>query len=83
MKNIISWFTSSNRWLHFLGGVVIGLLSNSVYCAALAGISAGGAMEFKDWQWGGKPDILDFLMTVLGTAAGFGLRLLAIKLFGL
>ena len=68
----------SNRYKHFIGGIVVGLLSSDVYCAALVGCGVGGAMEFKDWQWGGKPDWVDFAMTVLGTAIGFGIRLLAI-----
>ena len=71
MNNIIQWFKESNRWKHLIGGFLIGLLCNSWYCAFLTGFGVAGALEFKDWQWGGKPDILDFLLTFVGTIIGY------------
>ena len=78
MKN---WFTESNRWKHFVGGIAIGAFGNDLYCAAYAGIGVAGALEFKDWQWGGKPDWVDFACTVAGVAVGFGLRIMVIDIY--
>lgn len=76
MKKPIEWFGQSNRWKHLVGGIAVGAGADSVYCAAYAGIGVAGAMEFKDWQWGGKPDAVDFALTVVGVAVGYGLRVL-------
>ena len=54
-----------------LGGFILGLLCNSWYCALLVGGSVAGALEFKDWQWGGKPDWVDFLLTFAGCILGY------------
>ena len=74
MGNIIKWIMASNRWLHLLGGFAVGLLSNTFYCSVLAGVGVAGALEFKDYQWGGRPDVIDFLITIVGVAMGFALR---------
>lgn len=79
MKKIIDWFKESNRWKHLLGGFIIGLLCNSWYCAGLTGTGVAGALEFKDWQWGGKPDIIDFLLTLGGTMLGYSTRYLIFR----
>lgn len=71
MRKIINWFKESNRWKHLLGGAIIGALSNDWYCAALAGTCTAGALEYKDWAKGGKFDIIDFLLTIVGVAIGF------------
>ncbi len=75
MKNIFSWITESNRWKHLVGGIIIGIGANDVYCAAYAGIGIASALELKDKLWGGKPDIIDWLLTVGGVAAGYAIRL--------
>lgn len=84
MKNlinkIIEWLSQSNRGKHLVGGIVIGAGANDIYCAAYAGIGIAGALEFKDYQWGGKPDWIDFILTVSGVAIGFTLRLLLFNL---
>ena len=81
MKGIINWFKESNRWKHFVGGCVIGLAANDVWCATLAGCGVAGALEYKDYLWGGKPDWIDFSLTVAGTALGFAARCALIALF--
>ncbi len=81
MKKIINWFKESNRWKHFVGGIGIGALSNGVYCAALAGIGVASALEFKDTQWGGKWDWIDWCVTVAGVAIGFAARIGILALF--
>ncbi len=70
----IRWIRESNRWKHLFGGAAIGALCDGWYCAALAGGVAGGAMEFKDRQWGGKPDWVDFALTLAGAVVGYGIR---------
>jgi drug/metabolite transporter superfamily protein YnfA len=80
MKKIIDWFKDSNRWLHFIGGFLVGAGSSSTYCAAYAGIGVAGALEFKDKQHGDSWDWIDFGITVAGVAVGY-LSKLAIKSF--
>lgn len=76
MRKIINWFKQSNRGKHFIGGCGIGLLSNGLYCAALCGLGVASALEFKDTQWGGKWDWIDWGLTVGGVALGFLVRFL-------
>ena len=42
--------------------------------SAIMGAAVGGAMEFKDYQWGGKPDWIDAALTLGGCLAGFGVK---------
>lgn len=79
-KNWFNWFTESNRYKHFIGGAIIGLGSDSFYCAGYAGIGVASALEFKDKSWGGKWDWLDWGCTVVGVALGYGIRLVITKL---
>ena len=72
--SIIDWFKESNRWKHLLGGMVVGLGADDWYCAIYAGGGIGAAMEFKDYQWGGKPDWIDAALTFGGSIVGYGLR---------
>lgn len=64
----MKWILESNRWKHLIGGFVLGLFLTFL-CAL------GCGMEFKDWQWGGKWDWLDFAATILGGLAGQALQL--------
>ena len=52
IDKIIKWISKSNRWKHLIGGIVVGLGANDIYCAAYTGIGVAGALEFKDYQWG-------------------------------
>ena len=79
MRKILDWLLSSNRWKHLAGGYVVGLGADDTYCAVYTGIGVAGALEFKDWQWGGKPDWIDFAMTCIGVAFGFMTRKLILK----
>lgn len=74
IDKIFNWLSESNRFKHLIGGFFIGLFADDVYCAAYAGIGVAGALEYKDYQWGGKPDWIDFALTVAGTAIGFGVN---------
>ena len=74
MKKIWQWLKESNRIKHLVGGVAIGLGANDWYCAEYSGIGVAASLELKDKLWGGKPDWIDFSLTVLGTAVGYGVR---------
>lgn len=79
MKKIITWLKESHRLSHFGGGFIIGILSNTNYCAALAGCGVAGALELKDRLWGGKWEWLDFGLTLAGVTVG---RLIRIAVCG-
>lgn len=70
MKKLIRWIMASNRYKHLLGGLFIGALAGSDYCAAYAGIGVAAALELKDKQWGGEWDWMDFALTVAGVVVG-------------
>ncbi len=80
MNKFLNWLTASNRHLHLLGGVLIGLFADGIYCAAYATIHTASALEFKDIQWGGRWGWTDWLMTGLGGALGYGLQSLLLTL---
>ena len=70
MKKIISWLKESHRLTHIGGGVVIGLLSDDNYCAALAGIGVASSLELKDKLLGGKFVWVDWSLTLGGVIVG-------------
>lgn len=73
-----NWFTESNRWKHFACAVPLGLVL-TILCV----LGCASGMEFKDRQWGGHWDWLDWLATMLGGLLGqalqCGILLLIIK----
>ncbi len=79
MKKVIDFLKESNRWKHLLGGFILGLLSSSLYCATLVGLSTGGALEFKDKEYGNTFDFIDVSCTLTGTLLGFLIRELFLK----
>lgn len=76
IKKIWKWFLSSNRYKHFIGGMVIGLGADSTYCAAYAGAGVAGALELKDKLWGGELDWIDFGCTLAGVFVGRLVRMM-------
>lgn len=76
MKKIWKWLLVSNRWKHFVGGLLIGLGANTNYCAAYASLLTASALEFKDKSWGGKWDWIDFSLTLAGVIVGRLIRIL-------
>lgn len=79
MKKVIEWFKVSHRGLHLLLGIVVGLFPTGWWNTEVLAAGVAGSMEFKDWQWracGGKPDIVDFLLTVIGVNIGHIIRVL-------
>lgn len=65
----------SNRPKHLVGGFILGLL-----LTFLCALGCAGGMEFKDRQWGGKWDWLDFAATLLGGLLGQAVQVLIIWL---
>lgn len=59
------WLAESNRFKHFIFAIPVGILLTLL---GVIGIAIG--MEFKDKQYGGKWDWLDFLATILGGIIG-------------
>ena len=76
MKKIIDWLKESHRWQHLAGGLVIGLASDSTYCAAFAGLGIASALEFKDKACGGKWDWIDWSLTLAGVFVGRLIRII-------
>lgn len=76
MKKIIAWLKESHRWQHVVGGLAIGLLSDSNYCAALSGLVVASSLELKDKLWGGKWDWIDWALTVGSVSVGRLIRVL-------
>ena len=73
---MIEWLKKSNRWKHLVGGILIGVGADDLYCAAYAGIGIASALELKDKLWGGKIDWIDWSLIVVGVAIGYSGRTL-------
>ena len=58
-------FTDKTRWQHFAYAISIGVVF-TILCV----LGVASALEFKDWQCGGKPDWKDWLCTMLGGLVG-------------
>ncbi len=71
MKKIIKWFTESNRYIHFFGGVIIMLAMfaysypagisfvSGLILVTIANFLAAVFIELKDKQYGGLIDWRD------------------------
>lgn len=79
MKKIWQWLKDSNRLQHLGLGFVYGLGADDGYCAAYGGFGVAGALEFKDYKYGNRPDFVDFALTSAGVALGYGTRVLVTK----
>ena len=66
----MSWLSESNRWKHLLLAIPVGFVFK-ILC--VLGVASG--MEFKDRQWGGSWDWLDWLATMLGGIIGQALQI--------
>lgn len=58
-------FSDKTRWQHFLYALPLGL-TLTILCV----IGVAFALEFKDYQWGGKWDWKDLICTLLGGIVG-------------
>ena len=59
------WLKESNRMKHFVYAIPIGF-----FLTILCVLGCASGMEFKDRQWGGQWDWLDWLATMLGGLIG-------------
>lgn len=66
-----SWITESNRLKHFGYAVPLGF-----FLTILCVLGCASGMEFKDRQWGGRWDWLDWLATMLGGLVGQAMQIL-------
>lgn len=74
MRKVWEWLKTSNRYKHLIGGMVIGLLSDDWYCAALSGVGITSALEYKDKAHGGSWDWVDWGLTIAGVIVGYGIK---------
>ena len=70
------WLQESNRQKHLLYAIPLGFLF-TILC--VIGVASG--MEFKDKQYGGKWDWLDWIATIIGGIIGQVLQIGLILLF--
>lgn len=70
------WLQESNRQKHLLYAIPLGFLF-TILC--VIGVASG--MEFKDKQYGGKWDWLDWIATIIGGIIGQILQIGLILLF--
>ena len=75
MCKVIDWFKESNRGKHLLYAIPIGLVF-TILC--VLGVASG--MEFKDKQWGGSWDWIDWSCTMVGGFIGQVIQILIIIL---
>ena len=68
-------FEDKTRWQHFGYAIPLGLVL-SILCV----VGVAFALEFKDYQWGGKWDWKDLACTILGGLVGQGLQVLLLVL---
>jgi hypothetical protein len=69
----MSWFTSSNRYKHFLFAIPVGLVFTIL---TVIGVASG--LELKDKLYGNKWDWLDWWMTIAGGSIGQIIQILII-----
>lgn len=74
-KKFVNWFKQSNRFKHFIYGIPVGFVFT-----ILAVLGCASGMEFKDYQWGGKPSFADWACTMVGGFIGQALQLLVVYL---
>ncbi len=79
MKKLFAWLKDSHRLQHLGLGFVYGLGADDCYCVVYGGLGVAGALELKDKLWGGKPDWVDFALTSVGVALGYGTKVLVTK----
>lgn len=69
LNRISTWFNTSNRKRHLLGGFIVGLFAFSPYAAIYAAAVAASCLELKDRAYGNDWDWTDWTLTVIGGAA--------------
>jgi len=76
IKEIIDWLSVSNRGIHLIAGLILGIICTSWYMAGIVGVTVSAGMEYKDYKYAKEIDYFDLLMLIGGTIVGYGLRVL-------
>ena len=79
----MEWLKTSNRYKHIIGGFIIGLFGNSIYCSLYATTIAAFSLEYKDKASGNVWDWIDLICTVAGSLIGYGIHYLIFSLLRL
>ena len=66
MNKIFSFLKKSNRYMHLIGGLLVGLCALSTWPAIYSAIVAASCLELKDKLHGCQCDWIDWACTVLG-----------------
>ena len=52
IEKIFNWLKESSHWVFLIAGFILGILSDSTYCAALVGLSVASVIELQsEWKW--------------------------------
>ena len=69
IKNVFiksyDWMKESNRWLHVLISIVIGVAITGFMNTCITAITLGCALEYKDKCYEGKWDWIDLSLTII------------------
>lgn len=78
IRKIWNWLRTSHRYLHLLGGLALGVMSDGWYMALVVALSAAATLEYKDYMYNGRRltawDWIDFGLTIAGAAVGFAIK---------
>jgi hypothetical protein len=75
---LLTWLKTSNRYKHIIGGFIIGLFGNSIYCSLYATTIAAFSLEYKDKASGNVWDWIDLICTIFGGILSTIIKLLLI-----
>lgn len=71
LNSVIDWLKTSNRWKHLVGGACVAcattlLFPHDIFIGLWGSFITASSLEFKDVQWGGSWDWIDWSLTILG-----------------
>jgi hypothetical protein len=74
MRTFFDWVNNGNRWKYLCCGMVLGVCSGTMYCAALSGIATAGALQYKNYAWGGSCSTVNAILMAAGSVVGYLIR---------
>lgn len=74
MGEFFDWVNKGNRWKYLCSGMVLGMFSGTMYCAALSGIATAGALQYKNYAWGGSYSTVNAILMAAGAVVGYLIR---------
>lgn len=66
MNKFILFLKTSNRYMHLLGGLIVGICALDAWPAIYAALIAASCLELKDRMHGCMWDWTDWLLTTIG-----------------